>query len=42
MRDDDCSLELGKQHEEPTHFNSLQDRLGRVLRGQFGHRVLAE
>ena len=42
MRDDDRSLPLGKEREQPTHLESLQDRGGRIVCGEVGGKTLAE
>src|SRR5438477_7041601 len=40
--DDNRSLPFGKQREEPTHFESLENGGGRVVRGDLAQRTLAE
>src|SRR5439155_24467369 len=42
VRDDDRSLPLGKEREQPTHLESLQDRGGRIVCGEVGGKTLAE
>ena len=42
VRDDDRSLPFGEEREEPTHFESLQDRGGQIVRGELRHARLAD
>src|SRR5439155_9775581 len=42
MRDDDRSLPLREELEQPTHFESMHDRGGRIVRGALGHARLAQ
>jgi len=42
VRDDDRSLPLGQEREEPTHFQSAQDRGGRIVRREVGHGRFAD